>query len=137
MEPKRAGLLRWQELSRFDKPSLVSAEQGLPALEVDLQQFDQRAIGVFADGDIGQLAVPRLRLGDEIDALCFESRHVAAQILRNQADPHEAKVRVPQGLALLQIGESLPDPRWDPIDLAAYTNVAQTLMNFDDAVMRN
>jgi hypothetical protein len=38
--------------------------------------------------------------------------------------------------ALIRIGESSPDPRLDPCELAAYTTVAQLILNLDETITK-
>ena len=38
---------------------------------------------------------------------------------------------------LLTIGESKPDPKFEPTELAAWTMVASTILNMDEAVTKN
>ncbi len=38
--------------------------------------------------------------------------------------------------ALIRAGESLPDPRLDPCELAAYTTVAQLILNLDETITK-
>jgi len=42
----------------------------------------------------------------------------------------------PAALALLENGESRPDPTLDPVELAAYTAVAQLILNLDETITK-
>jgi hypothetical protein len=54
---------------------------------------------------------------------------VADHLARFRRDPRAAA-------ALIHAGESSPDPRLDPAELAAYTATAQLILNLDEAITR-
>ncbi len=51
------------------------------------------------------------------------------QLARFRRDPRAAGT-------LIRAGESLPDPRLDPCELAAYTTVAQLILNLDETITK-
>jgi hypothetical protein len=51
------------------------------------------------------------------------------RLARYRATPEEAK-------KLLTMGESKPDPKCDPSELAAYAMTASILLNLDEAITR-
>lgn len=59
--------------------------------------------------------------------------------LQKQLETHLAHYRKDVELAkkLISLGESKADTKLDPSELAAYTLVANTLLNFDETLMRN
>jgi len=59
-------------------------------------------------------------------------------ILRRNLDDQRGRFRSDPAAAraLLESGESRPDPKLDPVDLAAYTAVAQLILNLDETITR-
>jgi hypothetical protein len=55
--------------------------------------------------------------------------HFADQLSQFHRDPRAAA-------ALIQAGESRPDPRLDPCELAAYTATAQLILNLDETITK-
>jgi hypothetical protein len=59
-------------------------------------------------------------------------------VLRGHLDHHRAEYRRDPAAAtrLLRVGESKPDPKLDPAELAAYTAVCRLILNLDEAVTK-
>ena len=53
-----------------------------------------------------------------------------------KSGPIMNRIRTPRE-KLITIGESKPDTHFDPADLAAWTMVASTILNMDEAVTKN
>jgi hypothetical protein len=63
---------------------------------------------------------------------------VELQVLRDGLSAHLADFRARPAAAqkLLRVGEAKPDPKLDPVDLAAYAMVCNTLLNLDEVVTK-
>ncbi|MFN5850940.1 MAG: PSD1 and planctomycete cytochrome C domain-containing protein [Pirellulaceae bacterium] len=61
------------------------------------------------------------------------------QVLTRQLENHLMKFRqdVPGATALVSVGKSMPSDRLDKVELAAWTMVANTLLNLDETISRN
>jgi hypothetical protein len=61
------------------------------------------------------------------------------QILTRQLENHLTKFSqdVPGATALVHVGKSMPSERLDKVELAAWTMVANTLLNLDETISRN
>ncbi|MFM8326927.1 MAG: hypothetical protein ACKN9U_18870, partial [Pirellulaceae bacterium] len=61
------------------------------------------------------------------------------EILARQLEQHLVKFRqdLPGATALVTVGKSTPSERLDKAELAAWTMVANTLLNLDETISRN
>jgi mono/diheme cytochrome c family protein len=112
-----------QALQLLNDVQHVEAARGLAerTLKLDANDVDSRLRFVF------RTVLSRNPDADELDVLksSFEKH-----LKRYQSDKESAK-------KLITAGESKPDPKLDPTQLAAYTLVANTVLNLDETINRN
>jgi hypothetical protein len=86
--------------------------------------------GATADGRIQFAFRTVLSRGAEPQEMAVLQKQLAAHLVRYQQDPEAAK-------KLIATGDSKPDAKLDPVQLAAHALVASTLLNLDETVSRN
>jgi hypothetical protein len=69
---------------------------------------------------------------------CRQPRPAELTLLTSSLRQMEASFRAdPAGAqSLLAVGETKPDPSLDPVELAAYSTVASTLLNLDETITK-
>src|SRR5262249_38726262 len=84
-------------------------------------------------------ASPEVRLSAAFQsATGRRPRPAELAILKQSLDDQTARFRSDPTAArgLLASGESCPDPKLDPVELAAYTTVAQLILNLDETITK-
>ena len=80
---------------------LHSGQERAPAVEIHLQNLNERAIRVDADRDVCKAFVTDRRWMKKSDALISQSFIVARQVLGDEADTNNPEVLIAQWLALI------------------------------------
>ncbi len=106
-----------QALVLLNDPTFVEAARALA----------QRTL--LADGDLANAFRRVTSRAPEDEELVLLSEYLAVELERFRGDPESAS-------ALLAVGESMPDERLDPAELAAWTEVCSLLLNLDEAITR-
>ena len=134
-------------MSNFDGPNREQfctlrerSNTPLQALQLlnDTQHFEAaRALGERIVRDGGKTADERIAYAYRVvlsrrpaeEELAVVRKALQQCLTRYQADPEAAK----QAIA---VGESKPDPKLEPVELAAYTLIANLVLNLDETITR-
>ncbi len=65
-----------KELSDWAEPLKLKTQLPCPTLRIDLNEFNQRTVGIFANCDIGEAVVPCFRARETFDALRLQMSHI-------------------------------------------------------------
>lgn len=135
-------------MSNFDGPNREQfctqrerSNTPLQALQLlnDTQHFEAaRAFGQRIMSEGGSTVPDRIKYAyratlsrtPEADELAIVQQAFGQCLKRYQADPAAARQAI-------SVGESKPDAKLDPVELAAYTLLANLILNLDETVMRN
>jgi hypothetical protein len=135
-------------MANFDAPNREAfctrrerSNTPLQALQLmnDVQHFEAaRALAARMMTEAGAAPADRIRLGFRI-VLARKPEAEELAILTDELGKHLARfVRDPEGAKrAVHVGASAPNPALPEIELAAYTLVANTLLNLDETLTRN
>jgi hypothetical protein len=135
-------------MANFDAPSREQtctrrerSDTPLQALQLmnDVQQFEAaRALGERMMSEGGATPAERVAFGFRA-VLSRKPEDMETKLLEEQLAAHLARYGTDEAAAkkVVSHGESKPKPELKPAELAAYTLVANTILNLDETVNRN
>ncbi len=68
--------------------------------------------------------------------LAFQKLNVSSRVLVEQETLSRYRQDKTSALKLLSVGEMKPDPKIDPVELAAWTTVARVILNMDETITK-